>query len=672
MSIFQNIRANIFNNNNLHAAQIEAYRSALSHYQEFGNSIQYRESLIVMPTGSGKSGVMAILPFELAQKRVLIITPGKIIRKTVFEHFDSVHTPEQTFWIKYNIILDQKKLPKSYLYTGFNHKNEGELELTLEKLNQSDIVVTNVHKIIGSAQEINLLNLVKPDFFDLIIIDEAHHVAANMWKDTINYFSSAKIIKLTATPFRSDNQEISTHKYDPIYEYTLGEAIEDKLLKNVVKEVEIPGHLEFFDTEKKLKYSLEEAKNILGNDFVNRSVAMSEQCSKEVISYTKETLQLKRNSYNNHQVLAITCNDEHAQNVCEWFKQSGMSATYVSTKSLSPNEIERRLNDFSNGVYDVMVSIQLLGEGYDNANISIISIFRPFKTLAPYAQAIGRGLRRIRSSETKLTEIDNYCNVIYHKELGLEKLWDYYKSQESFGEMLKRQKENIYTQISWDFGELGFVESTSSGQKPSDIKEEIFEDEIKILAVNNYSSTGIGEADSFTKNGFDEYREAKESVFEQLQNDIAQKQDSYNKLVIEGALTEQDAQILMDNYLNDSQNKFNEVAATFHDNIMQETLKLDYAVWLNNRIEMFFKSVTIDKNGFELYETHKFPGIDKINNIGYIVKNINISLFNKTKKHLSVYRETDFAHAKSFTLDKIEYFYLQYRKEDMTDDFNES
>jgi superfamily II DNA or RNA helicase len=416
MCIFQTANAIIYDNPHLLRPQIEAYRAAFAHYSEFFGK-EYRETLIVMPTGTGKTGVMAILPFGISKGRVLIITPGKIVRKTVFKDFDSIQNPENTFWYKRKVLLDRKQFPKTYLYQGFDPNKYGEKERTLEKLRSADIVITNIHKIVGSSEEINLKGLVAPDFFDMIIIDEAHHVAANMWRETLDYFNADKVIKLTATPFRSDRLEITNNPYDPIYEYTLGQAIEDKLVKDVVKEVEIPDELEFYNPETGEKYTLEEAKKILGNDWVSKSVAMSESCSKQVIKYTKEILEMKRKSYPYHQVLAITCNDKHAQLVTKWFEEEGLSCTYVSSH-LSDFEIEQRLNDFANGIYDVMVSIQMLGEGYDNPNISVIALFRPFKTLSPYTQAIGRGLRRLRHDN--LQAIDNYCNVIYHQELGLE------------------------------------------------------------------------------------------------------------------------------------------------------------------------------------------------------------------------------------------------------------
>ncbi|MEH7036211.1 DEAD/DEAH box helicase family protein [Priestia megaterium] len=234
MSIFQTVTPFIEGNKSLLQPQLEAYRAAKSFYEELTQT-DYKETLIIMPNGSGKTGLMSILPFKLCSGRVLIITPGKIIRKTVFKELDSISNPEETFWYKHNIVLDKKSLPKSYLYKGWNSKDKSDKARTIQKLQASDIVITNVHKITGSSEEQALINLIERNFFDMIIIDEAHHVAADMWQKTLEYFNVKKVIKLTATPVRADNLDVSNNPYDPIYRYSLGQSIKDGLVKDIIK-----------------------------------------------------------------------------------------------------------------------------------------------------------------------------------------------------------------------------------------------------------------------------------------------------------------------------------------------------------------------------------------------------------------------------------------------------
>jgi superfamily II DNA or RNA helicase len=663
MSVFQTVKANISGNPLLYPVQISAYEAALAHYKEFQDAA-HRETLIVMPTGSGKTGVMSLLPFDLSNGKVLIITPGKIVRKTVFKHFDSSNNPEQTFWTRQNVILDEKRLPQSYLYKGFNPKNAGEKDRVASMVKNADIIVTNVHKLGSSNEEVNLMKLVDPDFFDMIIIDEAHHVAASMWQDALDYFKATKVIKLTATPFRADKQIISTHDYDPIFEYSLGEAINDGLIKNIVKQEDIPGQMTFIDQKTQKVYSLEEAKEELGNDFVSKSIALSESCSKEVIEKTKEILNMKRSSYPHHQVLAVTCNDTHAQQVCQWFEELGFKASYVSTRSLSERDIEQRLTDFSNGVYDVMVSIQMLGEGYDNPNISVISLFRPFKSLGPYAQAIGRGLRKINAEN--LNDIDNFCNVVYHQELNLEKLWDYYKEQETFGQIIKRQREDITEQLSLEFDEIGYVEKIPSGTKSSGTEEEDFSSisVSNVFSVSDYASHGLGKEDAFTNDGIQAYQAAQQQIIDTQQKALDALRESMRNLVATNQLTEEQADLLIQNHEQEAQNKINQNYEDFHDVIITEMLRKDYTNWLNIRSEEFFKASLLSKEGFELYDAAPAANIDKVNNVGYIIKNIHQSLFQETGKNVSIYNAADFAHAKSRVVEKIDFWLKRYGKKE--------
>ncbi|PJN92520.1 helicase, partial [Amaricoccus sp. HAR-UPW-R2A-40] len=68
------------------------------------------------------------------------------------------------------------------------------------------VVITNVQQLATDLDK--WLNQFSDNFFDMIIIDEAHHSAAASWQRVIERFNQAKVILLTATPFRSDRQEL--------------------------------------------------------------------------------------------------------------------------------------------------------------------------------------------------------------------------------------------------------------------------------------------------------------------------------------------------------------------------------------------------------------------------------------------------------------------------------
>lgn len=661
MNKFFDVQANILGNSKLHKVQIEAYTAALAHYNEFDEDEEKnKETLIVMPTGTGKTGLMSLLPFSISKGKVLIITPGKIVNQTVFNSLDTIRNPENSFWYKHNIIFDREQLPLTFLYKGFNSKIAGNKDFIKNQLNSVDIVITNIHKIANSSEEVNLINLVGPDFFDMIIIDEAHHVAANMWQNAIESFNATKIIKLTATPFRSDKAPISKNAFDLIYEYSLGEAISDGLVKNIVKHEAIPGEMEFYNPQTKQKYTLEQAKRIVDNDWISKSVALSEPCSKEVIRSTKKILLDKRESYSKHQILAITCNDAHAQLVTKWFEEEGLTATYVSSNSLTDKQNEERLAAFSQGEFDAMVSIQMLGEGYDNPNISLISIFRPFKTLGPYAQAIGRGLRKIHDSSAE--DIDNFCNVVYHQELGLEELWEYYKRQENYVDIYNKLLREVTIQMSiFDFEEIGFVEKVPTGAfKTSSNSEEILLDAKNIGQVSKYVPNGMGKEDAFTPNGFDSFRLALQTTHEKKNSHFQKEKEHLLNLLNSGVLNQQQYKSLIRDLEEEVQGEVNQNYVSLHDMLLNSTYRKDYTKWLTMQIEKFFEVSTLEKEGMEISEFTKQIAYKPLNNLSYIVSNIRIATYEKLKKRIDFYTAKDFALAKETVIEKLNYWKKQY------------
>ena len=660
MSIFQTITPFIEGNKSLLQPQLEAYRAAKSFYEEFTQP-DYKETLIIMPTGSGKTGLMSILPFKLSSGRVLIITPGKIIRKTVFKELDSISNPEETFWYKHNIVLDKKSLPKSYLYKGWNSKDKSDKARTIQKLQASDIVITNVHKITGSSEEQALINLIERNFFDMIIIDEAHHVAADMWQKTLEYFNVKKVIKLTATPVRADNLDVSNNPYDPIYRYSLGQSIKDGLVKDIIKKEEIPERLEFEDPQTGRVYTPAQARMLLGDEWVNESLIMSETCSKTIIRHTLKVLKEKRKSYPKHQVLAVACHQKHAQLLTKWFQEEGAKATYVSSY-LSDRENEERINDFANNLYDVMINIQMLGEGFDNPNISVISMFRPFKSISLYAQVIGRGIRLIRDSKATLS--DNYCDVIYHKELNLEELWRMYKEEKTYADIKRKNSKQLTL---FDYFELGAVEMNPSLNNNLNKKEDVEEMRGRVMHIGDiktYKSKGLGNEDSFSSDGLNKYRKSATEIAAATELAEYEKLNAervkYKKLVDEGHIDLETYELIINQKEEKAQNEISVYFNELKDLITAEQLRWDFNTWLNDKITEFFSKSTLNEEGYELWEESGLYGGKKVNNLGYIVRNIRQSLFDKSKKRITSFNAIDFAKAKEVVNAKISFYLKEY------------
>jgi len=156
MSYFFETVPNIEGNKKLRKPQIEAYLKIKEYFCNNPNG----EALVVLPTGTGKSGLISIAPFGVANGRVLIVTPGLVTKKSVVK---TLHPLESNFWINYDVIFDLDDIPIVEEYDP---------DMMDESLYACNFVIANIHKLNRDNQR-SLLNRVKQDFFDMVIIDEA-------------------------------------------------------------------------------------------------------------------------------------------------------------------------------------------------------------------------------------------------------------------------------------------------------------------------------------------------------------------------------------------------------------------------------------------------------------------------------------------------------------------
>lgn len=416
------IRSNI----NLRDPQIFAYEKLQNFFSEDNSN---RTALVVLPTGSGKTGLMAISPYGIAKKRVLIITPQTVVKDTVLGSLDPMYP--LNFWLSTKIFSGKYELPTVIEYSK---------DLSPDILESSDLVILNIHKL-QERLESSLLNKVDKDFFDMVIIDEAHHSEAYTWKKTIEYFSDSKILKVTGTPFRSDGIKIEGEE---VYRYKLGQAMANGYVKTLERFVHIPEKMLFtLDKDDSKYYSLEEVMKIKPEDWVRRSVALSPESNLSVVERSIELLNEKKNKTNNtpHKIVAVACSIEHAQNLKEIYEQKGLNVAIVHSK-MEKKDLKEEFSRIDSHQVEVVVNVALLGEGYDHKFLSIAAIFRPFGSDLPYQQFIGRVLRSISPSDGyKINEEDNIAQVVHHRELKLDDLWLNYKTEIERSEVIKEIKK---------------------------------------------------------------------------------------------------------------------------------------------------------------------------------------------------------------------------------------
>lgn len=411
---FLKANPNIEGNENLREPQVMGLIKAHEHFIEKGND---SHAIEILPTGVGKTGLMGLLPYGICEGRALIITPQLTIKDEVLDSLDPSHY--ENFWLKRNVFEHKDNLPIVIEYDGDDTPND--------ILEQANIVVLNIHKL-QKRLDSSLINRVPEDFFDMIIIDEAHHSSARTWVEAVNYFSEAKVVKVTGTPFRSDDKPIVGEE---IYKYKLSAAMANEYVKTLENFTYVPEEIYLTIDDKEEEYTVDEIyeMGIRDEAWVSRSVAYSKECSEKVVDVSIEKLEQKLEGDNPvpHKIISVACSIKHAKQIKNIYESKGYNTAIIHS-NLNEEEKEEALKDIENHRVQVVVNVAMLGEGYDHPYLSVGAIFRPFRSKLPYVQFVGRILRFIPEEETTRAE-DNIGSIVSHKHLELDDLWNYYKEK---------------------------------------------------------------------------------------------------------------------------------------------------------------------------------------------------------------------------------------------------
>lgn len=541
-------------NKKLRDPQVEAYMRIQEHFKISPEE----EALVILPTGSGKTGLISIAPFGICKGRVLVITPGNITKKSIAKNMEVI---EDNFWINYEVIFDINDVPNVLEY---------EQDVFDSDLKKANIVYTNIQKL-NSVYTRSLLKRVDKNFFDMIIVDEAHHSPANTWQEVINYFENAKVLHVTGTPYRGDGKPVPGKI---IHETKLSEVMEQKLVKWLRKKDVTTEELYFIDNKGE-KLTIEEAIALNDDDWARKSVAMSDVCSLQVIDKSiEELIKLKELSPNvPHKILAAACNIGHAHRIFQLYTDRKMNPVLIHSK-MERQEIEQKLVDIELHKYNVIVNVDMMREGYDHKYITVVSIFRPYKSLNAFAQVIGRALRAISDDEIAEYGIDNNACVIYHKELKLDSLWEYFSKEVEISRKLREIREYVITEQEFE-------------QRKSIYGDVLIEGEI-VEGMDSYIS-------SLDFN----------DEFEKAINSMKMKLEKKRKAYEEKGLDEEEIEILLKNSSkNEFKSKNKELEELYNEKRPAQRRKILKGM-LTKKIQLLaaelLNEANIDEKGYELY-----------------------------------------------------------------------
>lgn len=352
------------------------------------------------------------------QKRLLLVMAtgtGKTL--TAFQIIHRLHKSGKMKKVLYladrNILIDQTMQndfkPFQKVMTKVEHRNMD---------SSYEIYMSLYHQLRSNEEEV--YKQFKPDFFDLIIVDECHRSSAkddSNWHEILTYFSSATQIGMTATPKETVDVSNITYFGEPIYTYSLKQGIEDGFLApyKVIK-VSLDKDLEGYRPEKgKLDedgYEVEDKEYTI-HDF-DRKLVIDERTkvvAKRITEYLKATDRMAR-------TIVFCVDTEHALRM-----RHALAAENKDMMQINPNYVVRitsndvagksKLDDFidSNTTYPVIATTsKLLSTGVDTKTVKLIVLDEEIQSMTEFKQIIGRGTRLLPNKGKEYFTIMDFRN----------------------------------------------------------------------------------------------------------------------------------------------------------------------------------------------------------------------------------------------------------------------
>ena len=216
------------------------------------------------------------------------------------------------------------------------------------------------------------LHLLPRDFFQLLVVDEAHHTTAGTWAKVIEHFHAAKLLGVTATPIRSDGRGLGEHYQSMVQGPTAQQLTSDGFLA-AAKVLAPPG---FDSTGLRKRMGDFDAKD----------------AEQRVGTIMGDCLGHYRKHLPGQTAIAFCCSVAHAEAVAALFQSAGIAAASIDG-SMDATQRQQLLSDLGTGSLKVLTSCALIGEGVDVPSVGGCILLRPTASVALHLQMIGRCLR---------------------------------------------------------------------------------------------------------------------------------------------------------------------------------------------------------------------------------------------------------------------------------------
>ena len=324
--------------------------------------LRYR-NLIVAATGTGKTVISA---FD-------------------YKNFRKLHPTSKLLFVAHRKEILQQA--QATFQGVLRDNNFGELWVDGIEPEKYDCVFASVQTLNNRIEKLNL----SESFYDYIVIDEVHHIAAASYRPILNRFKPKILLGLTATPERMDGEDILKDFCDTIAaEIRLPEALNRKLL----------CPFQYFGISDRIDLSNVEWKNgrYVPSE-LTKIYTQNDQRVGDILSNLTKYL----NDRNDVRALGFCVSQEHAKYMAEKFTMAGLKADYLVSDNSSEREEKRR--HLKSKQINYLFVRDIFNEGIDIPEIDTVLFLRPTESLTIFLQQLGRGLRLDDTKEC-LTVLD--------------------------------------------------------------------------------------------------------------------------------------------------------------------------------------------------------------------------------------------------------------------------
>ncbi|WP_124059293.1 DEAD/DEAH box helicase [Vaginisenegalia massiliensis] len=249
-----------------------------------------------------------------------------------------------------------------------------------------------VFATIQSLSRMENLNKIDPTWFDYILIDEVHKAGAPTYQKVMNYFKPNFILGMTATPERTDGQNIyELFDYQVAYEIRLQDALKEEMLCPFlyfgVTDILVDGHA------------------------VDEETSFADLTSHARVQHILDKVTYYGHAGDQVKGLIFCANKAEAKEISHQLNGYGYR-TIALTGDDSQLVRQQRVNELETGKLDYILTVDIFNEGIDIPSINQVVLLRNTESSIIFVQQLGRGLRKHPSKDfvTIIDFIGNYRN----------------------------------------------------------------------------------------------------------------------------------------------------------------------------------------------------------------------------------------------------------------------